>query len=117
MTTLEVFPTILAAIGARPPAGVVLDGFDMTDVISGGKKSPRNEMFWQRRGDFAARVGRHKFVDSSRGGGLFDLVNDIGERNDLSAEKPEVLEMVKGRLANWCTQMRQAEPRGPFKDF
>ena len=89
----------------------------MTPILQGGRKSPRTEMFWERRGDRAARVGNWKWVESSRGGGLFDLANDIGEQNDLSKDKPDVLRRVKSRFAAWKRQMDEAEPRGPFRDY
>jgi len=74
-------------------------------------------MFWQRRADKAARVGNFKWVESSRGSGLFDLSRDIGEQHDLSKEKPDVLNKVKSRFAAWKKLMADAEPRGPFRDF
>jgi len=117
LTSLEIVPTLCAATGAEPPKGVVLDGFDMLPVLQGKKRSPRTEMFWQRKLDKGARVGHWKWVESSRGGGLFDLRDDIGERRDLSEEKPEVLKEVQARFASWKMQMQAAEPRGPFRDF
>ncbi len=117
LTTLEIFPTLCRAAGITPPADVVLDGFDMSAVLTGGQKSLRAEMFWERRGDKAARVGRWKWVESGRGSGLFDLGNDLGEKHDLSREKPDVLAHVKSRFAAWQKSMDEAEPRGPFRDF
>jgi arylsulfatase A-like enzyme len=117
LTSMEVFPMLCRAAGIRPPRGVILDGFDMTPILAGKQKSPRKEMFWQRRGDRAARVGNWKWVKSSRGSGLFDLSKDVSEQNDLSKEKPDVLRMVKSRFAAWEKLMADAEPRGPFRDF
>jgi arylsulfatase A-like enzyme len=57
LTTLELMPTFAALSGAKAPAGVKLDGFDMLPVLRGEKKSPRTEMFWERRSHRAARVG------------------------------------------------------------
>jgi len=94
-----------------------IDGFDMMPVLEGKAKSPRREMFWQRRDDRAARVGNWKWVDSQRGGGLFDLSHDVGEQHNLSAERPEVLAQLKDRFAAWKKQMDEAEPRGPFRDY
>ncbi len=74
-------------------------------------------MFWERRTDRAARVGQYKWVESERGNGLFDLSTDIGEKRDLSSERPEVLEQVKGRFAAWKEAMNAAEPHGPFRDY
>jgi arylsulfatase A len=112
-----VFPTILSVAGVAPPDGVVLDGFDMMPVLSCSQPSPRREMFWQRQADKAARVGRWKWVESRRGGGLFDLSADVGEKHDRSSQEPAVLEQVKARFEAWQEQMDRAEPRGPFRDF
>jgi len=117
LTALEILPTLCAATGATPPAGVKLDGFDMAPVLRGDQKSPRKEMFWQRRGEKAARVGDWKWCEMPKGGGLFDLTSDIGEKHDLSAEKPDVLAMVKARFAAWRKEMDECEPRGPFRDY
>ncbi|MBI5396735.1 MAG: sulfatase-like hydrolase/transferase [Verrucomicrobia bacterium] len=117
LTSLEVLPTFAAAAGAKLPPGVKLDGFDLLPVLRGETKSPRTEMFWQRRSDKAARVGQWKWVESAKGGGLFDLSADLGESRDLSAEKPDVLARVKGRFEAWRKEMDAAEPRGPFRDY
>ena len=117
LTSLEILPTLCAATGAVPTKGVPLDGFDMLSVLQGKRASARTEMFWQRKLDKGARVGHWKWVESSRGKGLFDLRHDIGERRDLSKERPEILKRVQARFANWKKQMQAAEPRGPFRDF
>ena len=117
LTSLEIFPMLRTVTGATMPANVILDGFDMLPVLQGKKKSLRQEMFWQRRLDKGARVGHWKWVESSRGNGLFDLRTDLSEKRDLSIEKPEVLKMMKARFANWKKQMKAAEPRGPFRDY
>ncbi len=117
LTALEIVPTLLAASGAPAPEGVKLDGFDMLPVLRGEMTSPREDMFWQRRADKAARVGKWKWVDSGKGKGLFDLSRDIGEKNDLSNKKPEVLKMMRDRFTAWQAEMDASEPRGPFRDF
>jgi arylsulfatase A-like enzyme len=117
LTALEVFPTLCAAAGARPPEGVVLDGFDMLPVLRGEASSPRREMFWERRTDRAARVGQYKWVESAAGQGLYDLAADPEEKRDLSAEQPDVLARVRDRFTAWRAEMTAAEPRGPFRDF
>jgi arylsulfatase A-like enzyme len=117
LTSLEVLPTFAAAAGAKPTPGVKLDGFDLLPILRGEKKSPRAEMFWQRRSDKAARVGQWKWVESAKGGGLFDLTADLAETRDLSAEKPDVLARVKAQFEAWRKEMDAAEPRGPFRDY
>ncbi len=117
LTALELFPTLVAAAQAQPPPGVTLDGFDLMPVLRGEKKSPRTEMFWERRSERAARVGNWKWVSSPKGSGVFDLSKDLGEKHDLTTERPEILAMLKSRFDEWKKQMQAAEPRGPFRDY
>ncbi len=118
LTSLEWFRTFAFAAGARLPESLVLDGFSALSILASGESwARREEMFWQRRGDKAARIGTWKWVETARGGGLFDLSTDLGEKNDLSAERPEVLAHVKSRWEAWRREMDAAEPRGPFRDY
>ncbi len=117
LTSLEFAPTLLAATGAAAPEGVKMDGFDMLPILRGETKSPRKEMFWQRRSDKAARYENWKWLESAKGNGLYELSSDPGETKDLSAEKPEVARMMRGRFEAWRAEMDAAEPRGPFRDY
>jgi arylsulfatase A-like enzyme len=117
LTALELFPMFTHLAGAELPKRVVYDGFDMLPVLAAEKSSERTRMFWQRRGDKAARFGNLKWVDSARGGGLFDLSKDIGEKHDLSKEHPDMLAILKDAFEKWRKEMDAAEPRGPFRDY
>lgn len=117
LTTLEIVPTLLNATGAKSPSGVTLDGFDCLQVLKGDSRSSREEMFWQRRSDKAARVGEWKWVESAKGRGLFNLKEDLGETKDLSPQLPHVAANLKQRFATWRQQMDATEPRGPFRDY
>jgi len=49
--------------------------------------------------------------------GWSGLSKDIGEQNELSKQKPEVLATVKARFEAWKKLMAQAQPRRPFRNF
>jgi arylsulfatase A-like enzyme len=117
VTSMDLFPSFLAAAGTNAPKGLALDGFNILPVLEGRARSPRTECFYQDKNNRAARVGPWKWVQSQEGSGLFNLVNDIGEKHDLSAERADVLAKVKGRWEEWRKQMDAAEPRGPFRDY
>jgi arylsulfatase A-like enzyme len=118
LTTLELMPTFAAISGAKAPAGVKLDGFNMLPILRGEKKSPRTEMYWERRNHRAARVENWKWVDMGGANtGLFDLTTDLGEKKDLSKEKPDVLAKVRAKFDAWKKEMDASEPRGPFRDY
>lgn len=117
LTALEVFPTLAKAAGVSPPTDLVLDGFDMLPVLRGRERSPRESMFWERQGEYGARVGKWKLVQSRRGDGLFDLSEDLGEQTDLSDKLPAVKRRLKRSYRDWVDAMAASEPRGPFRDF
>jgi arylsulfatase A-like enzyme len=117
LTSLEIFPTILAAAKGIPSDGVKLDGFNCLPVLREEKPSPRKQMFWQRRSDRAARVDNWKWVDMGKASGLFDLAEDPSETKDLSASDPKTLERIKSQWEAWRREMDATEPRGPFRDY
>ncbi|MSU51342.1 MAG: N-acetylgalactosamine-6-sulfatase [Opitutus sp.] len=117
LTTLEFLPMIAAAAGARPIPGAVRDGFDMTPVLRGEKPSERTEMFWQRRGDHAVRIGQWKWTKTGNISGLFDIEADRAEEKNVSKEHPEIVARLKARLEKWRAEMEASEPRGPFRDY
>jgi arylsulfatase A-like enzyme len=105
LTTLEWLPTLSGAAGLRRTSDVVrdieLDGYDATAVLRGEGASPRKEMFWEFRGQKAARVGNYKWIDSAKAKGLFDLAADPGEKNDLSAAQPQIAADIESRWTAW----------------
>jgi len=116
VSSLEIFPTILAATGNEKPDSLILDGFNILPLLTGEKNKERNEMYWEFRDDFAARTGDTKWVNSKKGNGLINLSDDQGEKNDLS-ENEEDLNRIKEKFLQWQREMKNAGHRGPFKDF
>ncbi len=127
ITALEILPTLAAAGGAKLPAGVKYDGFDLLPILKGERPSPRREMFWDWPDGYqAARVEHWKWVSSTPRGRrgevpateeLFDLAADPGETKNLAAAQPGRLAAVKARFAAWQAEMAAAEPRGPFRNY
>jgi arylsulfatase A-like enzyme len=117
LSSLEIFPTLLSATGIQKPDSLILDGFDILPLLKGEENMEREEMFWELRGEYAARIGDLKWIESGRGSGLFNLTDDLAEKNDLSETNPADLAMVKDRFNDWQTRMQDAEPRGPFRNF
>ena len=101
---LDIFSTIAAAAGARPPADRVIDG---EDLLAGPVK--RGALFW-RSGDYrAVRAGDWKLQVTKRPARvrLYNLAADPYEQHDLSAREP-------GRVAD-LRAMIDAQNRGMAK--
>ena len=117
VTSLDIFPTLLTATGTALPDSIQLDGHSLFPLLRGERNTIRNAMFWELRGEQAARIGKWKWISSPQRKGLFDLEEDIGEQHDLTAFQPDIAQMIQERFKEWKSTMKAAEPRGPFRDF
>jgi arylsulfatase A-like enzyme len=118
LSSLEIFPTILSATDIDKPDGLILDGFNMMPLLSGEDKSiEREEMYWEARDKFAARIGNWKLVDNIDKKGFYDLSKDISEETDLTDSLPDKFAEINDKFNTWKKEMAITEPRGPFKDY
>ena len=114
--TSDFYPTILARLGIEPPAGHVVDGVDLTPALRGGELDreailtyfphappvpdwlPPSAAIHRQNAAGDWKLIRLFHQGEAVPGGprahrykLFDLAADLGERNDLSAERPELV--------------------------
>ncbi|MHC4573244.1 MAG: sulfatase-like hydrolase/transferase [Planctomycetota bacterium] len=98
-TTMDFLPTFAKLAGARVPADRTIDGKDIWALMTDPKaKTPYKEFFYYfERQLGAVRSGNWKLVlERKRGSrriaaGLYNLGEDIGEQNDVSAQHPEIV--------------------------
>ena len=112
--TMDLAATVLAACGVSPSAGRKLDGVDLIPLLS-GKAPPATRTFCWRierpgRSQRAVRHGQFKLVRDSGYDQLFDLSADVGERHDLSYQRPEKAEELRRLLAEWEAEMAKENP-------
>ncbi len=105
--TFDLTRSILNLSGAKVPAGQ-LDGFDLVDHITENRKDFSRTLFWRgKRGErtwSAVRSGDLKYVRKVEGETsewLFDLADDIAEKNNLGESRPGELRRLKKLLADW----------------
>jgi len=107
-------PTLASLAAAEPPAGVDLDGADISGLLRGdGVRDQDGIRYLYARQDSRAigayREGNWKLKLAVEGGEslyarydhddlLFDLESDPGEQNDLAAAMPERVAAMKRRL-------------------
>jgi len=106
--SMDIFATIAAVADAELPKQKVIDGKNIMAVLEGKAKSPHEILFWAHAGQAAVRRGRWKLLRETKGkNALYDLAADVGEKNDLAEEKPELVEDLSGKLDRWLTEMRR----------
>ena len=107
VSSLDVFPTAMAAAKAKLPADREYDGVNLVPYVNGDNKSnPHEILFWRRAEYFAMRKGKWKIVKLRMlPVALFDLENDIGETNDLAEKHPEILDDLMQEFDKWQSNM------------
>ena len=102
---MDLLPTLLAAIRARPTQGRRLDGVDLLPVLTGRQPSYLRTVFWRfKRADRVlkcAREGDLKYVVEQGREELHDLAADDLESQDLLPGAAVAARRLKAKLAAW----------------
>ena len=98
---LDLFAAMVSLAGARMPKGLALDGVDLVPLLVEGKALPERTLFWRYRKQKAVRKGPWKLLVIEGSVKLFNLAEDIGEKNDLAGDKPRMVAELKAELAAW----------------
>ncbi len=110
-STLDLLPTISGLVGAPLPKDRIYDGYDLSSVIFGSGKSPRNEIYYYRDEEvYAVRMGAYKvhFITRAEYGNndkvihfpplLYNLNVDPSEKYNIAKEHPEVVSQAREML-------------------
>ena len=111
VSSLDIFPTALAAAGEEDVDPYRLDGVNLLPYLEGDKDgAPHEYLFWRSGHNGAVRHGQWKLLlsgsDITR---LYNADEDKSESKDLSAKHPERVERMKKAFARWSKEM--AQPR------
>jgi len=87
---------------------------DLLPFLSGrAEGSPHQTLFWSNGPNVAVRKGQWKLVKSYDNVWLFDLSQDLGERDNIAEAEPDIVKQLEAELQQWKTQM--AKPAWPSK--
>ncbi|MFM8378731.1 MAG: sulfatase-like hydrolase/transferase, partial [Planctomycetia bacterium] len=108
----DFFPTVLAAAGLEPPAGVKLDGLNILPAMAGARVTRTVPMYWRWGGSVAYREGDWKIVadESLTKPELYNLAADRAETKDRAAEEADRL---AGMLERLRAHTAEIEAEGP----
>ncbi len=127
VVSMDFYPTILEIAGLPARPGQHLDGVSLASVLKGGGEPKRDALFWHyphysNQGGFpggAVRMGDWKLVERYEDGrvSLFNLKDDIGERNDLADKEATRVKRMREKLHAWYREVDakflQAKGDGP----
>ena len=96
--SLDLMPTMLDLAGAKAPKGHAFDGVSLRPVLLESKSLGQRQFFWKGQ---AVRDGQWKYVDSPKGGGLFNLKTDLAESMNLATRHPARARRMAAALEAW----------------
>ncbi len=106
--SLDIMPTICAALGINLPAGKIYDGKNMLSTIQGKLKGPlHNQLYFDGNdGSWAVREGKWKLLFSKKGSTeLYNLDEDLSEENNLALQFPDKVADLKTKYEEWRNEM------------
>ena len=114
---LDILPTALAAAGVAARPEWQLDGVNLLPYLMGEKSGmPHDALYWRFGQQIALRMGNWKLVKAPGGGvgpvgrggkastagaQLYNLQQDIGEKENLAAKEPEKLKKLAAVWDKW----------------
>jgi arylsulfatase A-like enzyme len=129
---LDFLPTSLAAAGVEVDPAWKLDGVNLLPYLKGEKaEAPHEALFWRFGQQIAIRKGDWKLVKSAAdgtkagpgaantdGAKLYNLTNDIGEKNDIAADHPEKVKELSEAWNAWNATLVDPKwtPGGPRRN-
>lgn len=118
MTTMDLLPTFAKLAGVELPTDRVIDGKDIWPTLTGQAKTPHKAFFYHRGNTLSAvRSGNWKLhVNNGSPTQLYDLENDIGEKENLLGAHPEVVERLHGYLADFADDIADNNRPAAFAD-
>jgi len=115
---VDLYPTLLKVTGAAAPEKYPLDGQSYVDLLTnrGQAEQPRHPLFqhfpgylgagggtWRTAPGGVIRAGDWKLLEFFETGRLelYNLKDDIGEKNDLAAAQPAKVKELHAQLLAW----------------
>jgi len=112
ISTLDIFPTVVAAANGKLPEEVAIDGVDLVPYLDDSNTAiPHNQLFWRSGNIWAVREDDWKLIYAADRYWLYDLSKDVGEKLNLADTHKDVVQQIKASYEKWNTG--NAEPLWP----
>ncbi len=110
---IDILPTLIDLLKLKKPDGPSIDGTDLTHLLRGDTKKAwlDRSLFvhvqraftppkWDRS---AVMTQRWRLIDGKE---LYDIKADPGQKNDIAAAHPEVVETLRSDYETWWTSLK-----------
>jgi len=120
INSVDLYPTLLEIAGSQPPANYPLDGTSYLNLLTGKTAEKRKPLYWHFPGYLGERStasgvilnGDWKLRECLETGKqeLYNLKNDVSEKNDLAAAQPEKTKELYAQLCAWRKEIKAPMP-------
>lgn len=133
VSNLDFYPNLLEVVGVKKSTGKIIDGQSIVSVLTSEETFDERPLFWHfpiylqsylKKGDptqdplfrtrpgSAIRIGDWKLIQYFENNDLelYNLKDDIGEKNNLSETNPEKLNELLRTLENWRKETKAPVP-------
>lgn len=105
ISSLDLFPTTLNAVGGSINPAWQLDGINLVPALLTDGEIPTRPLYWKARGHQSIRHGDWKLINQhNTGWQLFNLSEDLAETTDLAQQHPEQATSLKANYDTWDAQ-------------
>jgi arylsulfatase A-like enzyme len=115
--TMDLSASIIAASGAAPPSNY--EGINLFPILEGRVPEVERSLYWRtnagNRNMRAVRSGDWKLVVDGNHLFVFNLRQDVGERNDLTYRRSDIASRLRPMITQWEQEM-DAEARVHYPD-
>ena len=110
--TMDMYPTFASLAGAKIDGTNPVDGVNILPLLLHSQRLQHRIVFWKKGNDRAIRNGPWKLiVRGENGPELYNLQEDIGEKNDLSKIHPELVSEMAEKFDVWHTDITEYASR------
>jgi arylsulfatase A-like enzyme len=101
--TMDLTATILAATGTPVPEAARLEGIDLLPQVQANVRPVERTIYFRvaARQQRSVRQGDWKLMVEAGAVMLFNLADDLGERNDLAKERGDIAQRLRPLIAQW----------------
>lgn len=108
--TMDLLPTVLDLIEKKPTTDYI-DGISIKNSLLNESNLPERDVFFAYGNLSFVRSGKWKMIRIKDEEGfnfeLYDLTNDLSEKNDMALENSTLLNTMKNKLSLWEKEVRK----------